>query len=109
MQQKAALLYANRSLELRLIGLGALLEIDCTKSEVTQGFPDMRFGWPTPPSLPKAVLTPAVIFGEKRVIVRRVRSPHRTQPEIAPLPGGLIARRFHTGENEATIRLIRVG
>jgi hypothetical protein len=106
---KAALLYANRHLELKQIGLGSNLEIDCTRSEVTQIIPDVRFGWPTPVRLPKAPLTPATIFGKKRVIVLRVRSPQRTETQTAQLPAGLVARRVHNGDNEATIRLIRVG
>ena len=106
---KLALEYAGRSLGLRPVGLGSLLEIDCTRSEVTQILPEVRFGWPTPVRLPKATLAPAVIFGKRRVIVLRMTSPRRSQTHIAQLPAGLVGRYVDVGENEAIVRLIRVG
>ena len=68
----------------------------------------MRFGWPTPVPLRSAALAPSAIFGKKRVLIARMKSPRLSQPQTAQLPGSLVSRRFHTGENTATVRLIRL-
>ena len=97
-------------LHLSLSPLGALPANDCPFSTITPGIDSLLFGWPTPVMKDKmrVPITPAQIFGTKRVIVETFDTGIINAPPERVAIGSLNGLRTNFGSNKVTFRLIRV-
>ena len=97
-------------LHLSLSPLGALPEFDCPDSQISPGLDSLLFGWPTPVMKDKmrVPISPAQIFGTKRVIVETLDTGIINAPPESVSIGSLKGMRTNFGSNKVTFRLIRV-
>lgn len=97
-------------LRLTLNSFTALPEIDCPVSEIHPGVSSLLYGWPFPVRKDKmqVPISPAQIFGTRRVIVETFDTGIVNAPPERVAIGSLSGLRTNFGSNRVTIRLIRV-
>ena len=106
---KAGLVYTGGLLSIQPRAIGALVEIDCPKSEVRGGIPSLYYAWPTPPPLRPFRVAVSTIFAKTpKVIVETRRTPILKKGPQTVTIGSLHGTVSEFGSNTLTLRMIRV-
>lgn len=104
------LIYQGGLLKLRTPRLGLATTSECGATTVKGGVEHLLFSWleGTPRQPAPAGLSPAAIFGTRRVLVLNMPSVPAVKGPLTNTLGHVTSTVTETGRNRATVRLIRV-